>query len=98
MSDWDAGVADALAAITSALVTDPDGGAVAPAGERRVRRRARGGRHWGDGGRPARRLELVAASDERSRFVELLQSQIERGPCVDCVRDGAPGRRGGPHR
>ncbi len=89
MSDWDAGVADALAAITSALVTDPDGGAVARlvndacvavlgvAGTGVMVADPRGG------------LELVAASDERSRFVELLQSQIERGPCVDCVRDGA---------
>ncbi|MEU4805039.1 GAF and ANTAR domain-containing protein [Actinosynnema sp. NPDC023587] len=33
-------------------------------------------------------IKVVAASDERARFVELLQSQIEEGPCVDCIRDG----------
>ncbi|CCH32577.1 GAF and ANTAR domain-containing protein [Actinosynnema sp. NPDC047251] len=32
-------------------------------------------------------IRVVAASDERARFVELLQSQIEEGPCVDCIRD-----------
>jgi GAF domain-containing protein len=31
-------------------------------------------------------IEVVAASDEQARFVELLQSQIEEGPCVDCIR------------
>ncbi|SDJ51030.1 GAF domain-containing protein [Lentzea albidocapillata subsp. violacea] len=34
-------------------------------------------------------LSVVAASDERARFLELLQSQIAEGPCVDCVRDNA---------
>lgn len=33
-------------------------------------------------------LKVVSASDERSRFVELLQTQIDEGPCVDCVKDG----------
>lgn len=33
-------------------------------------------------------ITVVAASDERARFVELLQSQIDQGPCVDCIRDG----------
>jgi GAF domain-containing protein len=30
-------------------------------------------------------VEVVAASDERSRFVELLQTQVEQGPCLDCI-------------
>ncbi|XVS62212.1 GAF domain-containing protein [Actinosynnema sp. CA-299493] len=34
-------------------------------------------------------IKVVSASDERARFVELLQSQIDEGPCVDCIRDGA---------
>ncbi|SMC53884.1 GAF domain-containing protein [Lentzea albidocapillata] len=34
-------------------------------------------------------LSVVAASDERARFLELLQSQIDEGPCVDSVRDNA---------
>jgi hypothetical protein len=34
-------------------------------------------------------LSVVSASDERTRSLELLQSQIAEGPCVDCVRDDA---------
>ena len=30
-------------------------------------------------------LEVVAASDETARFVELLQTHIDQGPCVDCI-------------
>ncbi|SFB19900.1 GAF domain-containing protein [Amycolatopsis marina] len=33
-------------------------------------------------------LEVVAASDERARFVELLQSHTKEGPCPDCIRSG----------
>jgi hypothetical protein len=32
-------------------------------------------------------LSVVSASDEQARFLELLQSQIDEGPCVDCVRE-----------
>ncbi len=32
-------------------------------------------------------IDVVAASDEPARFVELLQSQIEEGPCLDCVTE-----------
>jgi GAF domain-containing protein len=32
-------------------------------------------------------LSVVSASNEQARFLELLQSQIDEGPCVDCVRD-----------
>ncbi|GLZ27967.1 GAF domain-containing protein [Lentzea sp. NBRC 105346] len=32
-------------------------------------------------------ISVVSASDEQARFVELLQSQIDEGPCVDCVRE-----------
>ncbi|MFE7421793.1 GAF domain-containing protein [Rhodococcus sp. NPDC057529] len=31
-------------------------------------------------------LAGVAASDERARVVELLQSQSESGPCAECIR------------
>lgn len=34
-------------------------------------------------------IEVVAASDEPARFVELLQSQVEDGPCLDCVTEAA---------
>jgi GAF domain-containing protein len=33
-------------------------------------------------------VEVVSASDERARFVELLQSQLQEGPCLDCVHTG----------
>ncbi|MBS3693874.1 GAF and ANTAR domain-containing protein [Rhodococcus qingshengii] len=32
-------------------------------------------------------LAVVAASDERARLVELLQSQNESGPCPECIRN-----------
>lgn len=32
-------------------------------------------------------IRVVSASDERSRFVELLQTQVDEGPCVDCIKD-----------
>ncbi|WP_307849629.1 GAF domain-containing protein [Qaidamihabitans albus] len=32
-------------------------------------------------------VEVVSASDERARFVEVLQSQVEQGPCLDCIRE-----------
>lgn len=31
---------------------------------------------------------VVAASDERARLVELLQTQTESGPCPQCIRTG----------
>ncbi len=34
-------------------------------------------------------IKVVSASDERARFVELLQSQVDEGPCVDCIRHDA---------
>ncbi|MEU6153431.1 GAF and ANTAR domain-containing protein [Actinosynnema sp. NPDC047251] len=34
-------------------------------------------------------VEVAAASDERARFVELLQAQLREGPCVDSIRDDA---------
>src|SRR5262245_43071800 len=33
-------------------------------------------------------IEVVAAAAEQARFVERLQSQIEQGPCLDCIRIG----------
>lgn len=34
-------------------------------------------------------LRVVAATDEQARFVEMLQSQTDQGPCVECVRIGS---------
>ncbi|MFI6031956.1 GAF domain-containing protein [Amycolatopsis magusensis] len=34
-------------------------------------------------------LAMVAASDERARFAELLQVHIEQGPCRDCIVENA---------
>lgn len=33
-------------------------------------------------------ISVVSASDERSRFLELLQTQVDEEPCVDCIKDG----------
>ncbi|WP_370444808.1 GAF and ANTAR domain-containing protein [Amycolatopsis sp. CA-128772] len=37
-------------------------------------------------------LHVVAASDERTRLLELLQLQADQGPCLDAYRAGAPVR------
>lgn len=36
------------------------------------------------------RLQLMAASDERTQMLELFQVQTVEGPCQDCFRKGAP--------
>lgn len=36
------------------------------------------------------RLQLMAASDERTQMLELFQVQTVEGPCQDCFRQGVP--------
>lgn len=39
---------------------------------------------------PAGELEVVAATSEQSRLVEMMQAKTGLGPCVECFRTGAP--------
>jgi GAF domain-containing protein len=37
---------------------------------------------------PGGELQFVASSSEEMRLLELLQIQVDEGPCVDCFKDG----------
>jgi GAF domain-containing protein len=39
---------------------------------------------------PQKRLQLMAASDERAEMLELFQVQAKEGPCQDCYTSGQP--------
>ena len=39
---------------------------------------------------PQGHLRVVAASNEETETIELLQLQAEQGPCLDCIREAAP--------
>ncbi len=78
-------VSDTVAAITSRLVERHDGltvlSAVTEACSALLSADATGVLMTD----PRGGLEIVAASDERARFVELLQAQTSEGPCLDCI-------------
>lgn len=82
-------VTETLAEITSVLVHGPDSATVlrlvTNAGTRLLGAAATGVMLVD----PRGGMEVVAASDELARFVELLQSQVEQGPCLDCVAEVA---------
>jgi GAF domain-containing protein len=82
-------LASALVTITSRLVGSPDNAAVlrlvTEVGTGLLGAIATGVMLTGAGGQ----LEVVAASDETARFVELLQTHIDQGPCVDCIAAAA---------
>ena len=43
------------------------------------------------------RLQLMAASDERAKMLEIFQIQAQEGPCQDCFRHGlCSNARGSP--
>ncbi|ADJ48274.1 hypothetical protein AMES_6449 [Amycolatopsis mediterranei S699] len=81
-------LASALVTITSRLVGSPDNATVlrliTEVGTGLLGATATGVMLTG-----VRGLEVVAASDETARFVELLQTHIDQGPCVDCIAAAA---------
>ncbi|MBB4683979.1 GAF domain-containing protein [Amycolatopsis jiangsuensis] len=76
---------EALAAITARLVGRPDNGTVlrliTEAGVDLLGANATGVLLLDAHGEPA----VAAASDETAQFVELLQTHVQQGPCVECI-------------
>lgn len=76
---------DVLAEITAGLVDEPDSAAVLDlvitAGMELLGAAAVGVMMVD----PRGGIGVLAASDEQAKVIELLQSQIEQGPCVDCI-------------
>ncbi|MBB1158353.1 MULTISPECIES: GAF domain-containing protein [Amycolatopsis] len=79
----------ALAAITSRLVGNPDNAAVlrliTEVGTGLLGARGTGVLLKDPRGEPA----VVATSDETTQFLELLQTDLRQGPCVDCITTAA---------
>ncbi|MGV9294809.1 GAF domain-containing protein [Amycolatopsis sp. NPDC003676] len=84
-----AAVPSALAAITSRLVGNPDNAAVlrliTEVGTGLLGAQGTGVLLKDPRGEPV----VVAASDETAQFVELLQTDLRQGPCVDCIATAA---------
>ena len=81
-------LADALAEITSQLTGGPDSATVlrlvTDAGTGMLGAAATGVMMVD----PRGGVGVVAASDQPARFVELLQTQTQQGPCLDCIATG----------
>lgn len=88
--DTQAHLVEVLSAITTHLAdtaTDPTAAAIADITAASADLLAAAGVLVVD---PRGGVAVVAASDERARIVELLQTQGEHGPCLDAVAAGTP--------
>lgn len=86
----DAAAMDAVAAVTATLVRSADGrdaGAMlrmVNEASGRLLGAAQSGLMMAD---PRGGVDVVAATNEWAEVVELLQAQVDEGPCLDCIRD-----------